>query len=155
MVNFSEEKKGYNKEQVDGYVKILNTEYEKLTKEHQELVEKTKEEKEDTSYADAIAAVLVKSELTGKQIIKDAQFEAQQITEDARFEAKRMTRDAQLEAQQIVIETNQEMEQMLNVKQTTMSEIKTLANKLSVIISKHDLKEVAKAAEEKEKESES
>ena len=113
MIKFDEEKKGYDKAQVDGYIKTLNDEYLKLTDEYQKLMAEVEEEKNDTSHKEAIASAFIKAEISGKQIIADAE-----------VEAKRM-----------VYEANQEIGQINRAKQTVLEEIKNLSSKLRSILS--------------------
>ena len=108
MVNFNEVKKGYDKGQVDEYIKTLSKEYDELTKEHQTLLEEVEESKKDTSHKDAIVAALINAELTGKKVIEDAQ----------------------MEAKRIVFEANQKVEETSKTKETVLEEIKKLSDKL-------------------------
>lgn len=119
MIKFDEEKRGYNKVQVDGYLKTLNDEYLKLTDEYQKLLTEVEEERSDTSQKEAIASAFIKAELLGKQIIVDAK----------------------LEAKRVVYEANQEVEQIVHTKQSILAEVKKLADKLGVILSEEKPKE--------------
>ena len=116
MINFTKERNGYSKEQVDAYIKTLNDEYVKVTEEYQKLLEETEEQKKDTSYTEAIAAALINAEISGKQIIADAQ----------------------LEAKQIIYEANQEKNRIGHTKQTVLGEIKSLSTKLGMILSEEE-----------------
>ena len=123
MVEFKEERKGYSKEQVSEYIKVLNGEYQKLTdeyqkleKEHQNLLDKMKSQEQDTSYTDAIASTLIKAEMSGKQIVSDAQVEAESILYQAKQESSNINR----------------------VRQMALEEIGELSKKLQSILSKEE-----------------
>ena len=113
MVKFDEEKRGYNKVQVDSYIKIINNEYEKLTEEYQTLIDELESKKVDVSYSDAIASVLIKAELSGRQIMTAAESEAK-VT---------------------IIEAEQEVERIRQAKQTVLEEINDLSAKLLGVLS--------------------
>ena len=113
MVKFDREKKGYSKEQVDAYIKSLNDEYQKLTEEYQDLMNEVEEQKKDTSHNEAIASVLIKAEISGKQIVADAQTEATGMIYGAK----------------------QEVEHINRTKQTILEEIKNLSTKLCAVLS--------------------
>jgi Cell division initiation protein len=108
MVNFEEVKRGYNKEQVDNYIKIINGEYEKLLVEYQELKGKSKEDPKDISYNDAIASALINAEISGKQVVAKAQLEAKRITTEANIEANKIN-----EKKQKVLEEVAKLSKML------------------------------------------
>ena len=111
-MEFKEEKRGYCKEQVDAYIKTINSEYEKLSEEYQSLLAENEEEKNDTSNKDAIASALINAQLSGKQIVDEANIRARLIVEQA-------GRDA---------------EHISNHKQAALSDIKKLSAKLSALI---------------------
>ena len=92
MVKFEDAKKGYNKEQVDSYIKTINDEYQKVLAEYQALEEEVEEAKNDTSHNDAIAAALINAEIAGKQIIANANLEAKRVTSEATREVGRITK---------------------------------------------------------------
>ena len=123
MVEFKEERKGYNKEQVSEYIKMLNgeyqkmiDEYQKLEEEHQDLQAKMKSKEQDTSYTEAIASTLVKAEMSGKQIIADAQ----------------------IEAKSILYQAEQKVNNINSAKQMALEDINALYGKLQSILSKEE-----------------
>ena len=120
MVNFGEEKRGYNKVQVDGYIKTINDEYEKLTEEYQALADELEAKKADDSYADAIASVLINAELSSRQIVTTAEYKAKEA----------------------VVKANQDVERILQTKKTVLEEIDQLSTKLLEILSED--KQIAK-----------
>ena len=116
MVKFDEVKKGYSKEQVDGYIKTLSTEYEKMLEENKTLeeeLERAKAEKakadnsnQDNTHSEAIAAALINAELTGKQVVMQAQVEANRISAVASQEVNeiRGKKDVALEEIRQIVE---------------------------------------------------
>ena len=100
-MKFDEVKKGYKKEQVDGYIKTINEEYEKLFMEYQELESKMAEEEQDTSYNDAIASAIINAELSAKQIVIKAQSEARRIGIEAKRELEEARHERDLAIEEI------------------------------------------------------
>lgn len=83
MIKFEEAKRGYNKEQVDGYIETINAEYQKLLTEYKALEDELEETENNTSHNEAIASALINAEISKKQIIAKAQFDAKRIIKDA------------------------------------------------------------------------
>ena len=115
-MNFDEAKRGYSKEQVDAYIKIVSDEYQKLLEEHQELETKINE---DMSYSEAIAAALINAELYGKQIIASAKIEAKRINSEAKQEVKNLN----------------------NKKEIAMEEMRILSEQIQAVIEARDEQE--------------
>ena len=109
MVKFEEVKKGYNKEQVDAYIKTINDEYQKVLAEYQTLEDELEEAKEDTSRKDAIASALINAEISGKQVVARAQLEAKRIIIEAEREVSKIT-----EEKKSVLEQVDKLSKMLN-----------------------------------------
>ncbi|MCP1102415.1 cell division septum initiation protein DivIVA [Aequitasia blattaphilus] len=137
-MEFEEERRGYNKEQVDEYITTLRDEYQNLLKELQagtEAIEDLKRSKrrmsdkleslqkekkelsqqveqmrltENTSYSEAIASALVTAEISAQQIIAKAKKEARLIGDAA-------TRD---------------LSDIIQAKQEALDEIKQVSGKL-------------------------
>jgi len=93
MIKFEEVRKGYNKEQVDAYIKTINDEYQKVLAEYQALEDEIEEAKEDTSKKDAIASALINAEISGKQVVVRAQLEAKRIIVEAEREVSKITEE--------------------------------------------------------------
>ena len=99
-INFSEEKFGYNRGQVDSYIKMLSGAYEETYTECQEIQRKYNnllEERRDTREqpelsTDIITKTLINTEILAQKIIADAQAEVAA----AKMEAKRMLEEAEL-----------------------------------------------------------
>ena len=106
MAKFEEAKRGYNKEQVDAYIKLIATEYEKVVEENKDLEEKIDEVQGDTSHSEAIAAALINAELAAKQVITKAHVEANCIVATANQEVEEITskRDVALEEVRQIVE---------------------------------------------------
>lgn len=111
-MKFDEVKKGYNKEQVDEYIKTINAEYEKLFSEYQELEEEMAEEVKDTSYNEAIASAIINAELAAKQIVVKAQSDARRIS----------------------AECNRDLEATIHEKELAIEEIKQLTQRLQKVV---------------------
>ena len=114
MAKFDEVRKGYNKEQVDEYIKTLADEYEKILAENKELEETLGETKNDNSHNEAIASALISAELASKQIIANAKAEANRIS----------------------AEVNHSIDEVNRKKEVAYEEIKQLVNRLTAIVSK-------------------
>jgi DivIVA protein. len=115
MIKFEEVKRGYNKEQVDDYIKTINDEYKKSLADYQELEEELEKSKKDTSYSEAIAAALINAEISGKQIVANAQ----------------------VEAKRTIIESEIAVGEIKEKKKAVLVEIDKLSKKLNEILDIH------------------
>ena len=120
MMKFDEVKKGYNKEQVDAYIKTVSDEYQKLLEEHKELEQKVNEDK---SYSEAIASALIKAELSGEQIIAAAKEEARRISVEANYEVESLK-----------MEMNKELEAIKNEKELALAEMRSLSRRIQAVL---------------------
>ena len=92
MIKFEEVRRGYDKEQVEEYIKTINGEYQKVLEDYQALVEEMEETQKDTSKSEAIASALINAEIAGKQIVANAQLEAKRVTSEATREVNKITK---------------------------------------------------------------
>jgi len=110
MVNFDEEKRGYNKAQVEGYIKALGEEYQLLMDE----VASNKEK--DTSYTEVVAAAFINAEIFGEKIVAEAQ----------------------LKAREIGCKAEQEVEQIRQNKRKILEGLKDVSDKILSIITEEE-----------------
>ena len=155
MVDFKEERKGYSKEQVKVYVKMLNDEYQKLTEEYQNLAE---EHQELTQEHQNLAAEY--QELTQEhQNLAD---ESQKLTQEneslletnsepdtsyteaiastlikAEIAGKQILSDAQAQAKGLIYDAEQEISRINRTKKVALEEIRSLSNELQSYLATH------------------
>ena len=114
MVEFDEVRRGYDKNQVDAYIQIINEEYQKNLTEYEALEEKLETFKNDNTHIEAIAAALINAEKASKQVVANAQIEARRINDEAKLELVNIDR----------------------IKREIMEDIKHMADRLNIILDK-------------------
>lgn len=88
---FTSQVMGYNKTEVDNYVKRLSDNYLKLSNEYWELSRKHDElSEQQAEQMEAISMAMVTAELTAIQVLNQARNDARQIIKSAREEAERL-----------------------------------------------------------------
>ncbi|MCL1805679.1 MAG: DivIVA domain-containing protein [Clostridiales bacterium] len=106
-IQFAEEKNGYSKEQVDGYVDKLSNAYEAAYRENQEVREQYKNLKDECDRLEVQektrlnAGVIAKTMLNLETMAQEIVAEAQQEVIEAKGEAKRLVDAAKAEAEML------------------------------------------------------
>ena len=150
-ISFAKEKNGYDREQVDSYIKKLSDAYQTTYLEYLDISGKYKsllEEREKPNAQgaaelspDVIAKTLINTEMLAQKIITDAQAEATELIKDARKavngandetakakeEARRIVNDANAEADRMAAQARESFEQARKIMEQAAKEVeKTL-----------------------------
>ena len=120
-ISFTEEKRGYDKNQVNSYIKKLSEayqitydEYMDVSGKYETLLEETKrsgEQENPKTNSEVITKVLVNAEVLAQTITADAQADAENIKNEAQKlidEANKKVANARLIVQKIINEANAE-----------------------------------------------
>ena len=125
-VYFTDERNGYDREQVDNYIKMLSEAYKDAYAEYKAIQSKYDDLLADSKKADArehaglnsdvISKMLINTEILAQKIISDAQTEAAAVTTEAKRiidEANSMADRSRVTAKQIIVDANSEAERIV------------------------------------------
>jgi len=138
-VSFDKQFNGYDKGQVDQYIKNLATAYQTAYDEYQNVcgkynglldeVSKKETEEQGRPTADIISKTLINTELLAQKILDDAKAQTETIHADAQAEARRITDDAylqraeaRLQAQKLLDDATAEAEAIKTAARQTFEE---------------------------------
>ena len=149
-ISFTKERNGYDRAQVDKYIKKLSEAYQTTYYEYLDISGKYKsllEERENSEKPEAVAfnpdvaaKTLINTEILAQKIIADAQSEASNIITEANklaIEAAQQSDQARENAEVAIKEANEEAEKMKEAARKTISDANDEAEALATQIKKN------------------
>ena len=152
---FEKNFRGYDKDEVDVFLKELSEEWEKLVAENEELQVKLEQSNREANKLKEVEASLFRTlktaEDTGASIIEEANDAAEHIEREAQQNAQVMLNDAQTQSQNLIEFTEQKRAQIISDLKIDVSELvngyEKLVDQRELIL--NNLKKLAEDIEDK------